>query len=61
MSKDGHAHIDLIFDGPPTPTPPSLIGTEGPDGRSVTIGTWTKRSDGKWVLRITSADLAEVC
>lgn len=45
--------VDFVFDGPPGPELPRLIEVEQTEGRrSVTVGDWLQRPDGRWVLRV---------
>jgi hypothetical protein len=50
-------HIDIVFDGPPGPEPACLV--EDDKGRSIEIGEWIERPDGRWALRITPKDFAQ--
>jgi hypothetical protein len=52
-------HIDIVFDGPPGPEPACLLEIEDANGRSIEIGEWVERPDGRWVLRLTPEDLAQ--
>ena len=45
--------INIIFDGPPGPTPGRFLEVETDDGKSINIGEWIEREDGLWALRIT--------
>jgi hypothetical protein len=49
----GRQYIDIIFDGPPGPRGGRLIDMEDADGKSIRIGDWMQRPDGRWALRIT--------
>jgi hypothetical protein len=51
-------HIDIVIDGPPGPEGSRLIEIESAEGHSIGIGTWSQRTDGHWVLRITATDIA---
>ncbi|PWU08157.1 MAG: hypothetical protein C5B51_08375 [Terriglobia bacterium] len=44
--------IDIVFDGPPGPTPGRFVEVEDEAGRSVDVGDWIERKDGYWALRI---------
>jgi hypothetical protein len=52
-------HIDIVFDGLPGPEPACLIEIEDADGRSIEVGEWIERPDGRWVLRISPKDFAQ--
>ena len=52
-------HIDIVFDGPPAPESGRLVGVENSAGRSISFGEWVKRSDGYWVLRLTTRALSD--
>jgi hypothetical protein len=45
------AHIDILFDGPPAQQMPRLIEVEDAHGRSINVGKWIERADGRWVRR----------
>jgi hypothetical protein len=49
------SHIDIVFDGPPGPTPGRFVEVEQ-EGKSLDVGTWIKRDDGYWVLRILTSE-----
>ena len=44
--------VDVLFDGPPGPTPGRFVEVETLDGRSVNVGQWLDHGDGTWALRI---------
>lgn len=44
--------IDIVFDGPPSNTAPQFVEVENEHGFSIRAGTWIKRPDKYWVLRI---------
>lgn len=44
--------VDIVFDGPPGPVSGRFVEAEGPDGRSVQVGEWIDRKNGRWALRI---------
>jgi hypothetical protein len=44
-------HIDVVFDGPPSPELPRFVEVEDEHGRSIRFGEWVQRQDGYWVLR----------
>jgi hypothetical protein len=44
--------LDIVFDGPPEALSGRFIEVENMAGASVNIGTWIKRNDGYWALRI---------
>ena len=46
-------HIDIVFDGPPG----RFVEVEDDKGKSIELGTWVKRDDGLWALRIKRQDL----
>ena len=50
-------HVDIVFDGPPGPEGNRFIEVEDSNGKSIPFGEWIERKDGRWVLRITAADL----
>ena len=50
-------HVDIVFDGPPGPEGNRFIEVEDANGKSIAFGEWIERKDGRWVLRITAADL----
>ncbi len=45
--------INIIFDGPPGPESGRFVEVETDDGKSISIGEWTKRPGNLWALRIT--------
>ena len=50
--------INLVFDGPWSPHGPGLssgrfVGAETDDGESIEVGTWVRRADGRWTIRIS--------
>ena len=45
-------YIDILFDGPPSHESGRFVETEDESGASVNAGTWIKRPDGLWALRI---------
>ncbi len=45
--------IDIVFDGPPGPAAGRFVEVENCKGESISVGTWVKRDDGYWALRIT--------
>jgi hypothetical protein len=45
--------IDIVFDGPPAPEAPRLVEIEDEKGRRIEAGTWIKRPNGTWALRLT--------
>ena len=49
-------HVDIVFDGPPSPEGNRFIEVEDASGRSIAFGERIERKDGRWVLRITAAD-----
>lgn len=44
-------HVDVVFDGPPSPEGPRFIEVER-DGLSINAGEWIEREDGRHILRI---------
>ncbi len=46
--------LDIVFDGDPTPPEgkAQFVEVEDETGKSVRAGTWLKRDDGYWTLRI---------
>ncbi len=49
------AHIDIVFDGPPSPISGRFVEVENDKQASIKLGEWIVR-DGFWVLRITPDD-----
>jgi hypothetical protein len=49
-----NSYIDIVFDGPPSDRSGRFIEVENSKGSSVSVGSWLKRGDGYWVLRITN-------
>jgi hypothetical protein len=45
--------INIIFSGPPSPTPGLFVEVEDDEGRSIRCGEWLERDDGLWSLRIS--------
>lgn len=50
-------HVDIVFDGPPSPDGPRFIEVEDATGKSFRLGQWVERPDGKFAIRFTAADL----
>ena len=52
-----HCHkpipINVVFDGPPGPTPGRFVEVETDEGLSLRVGEWIEREDGWWALRIS--------
>jgi hypothetical protein len=46
------ATVDIVFDGPPSPTHSGRFVEVERNGKSIKLGEWIKREDGYWVLRI---------
>ena len=46
--------INIVFDGPPRPQDGRFMKIETDDGRSIGVGEWQERRDGRWKLRITA-------
>lgn len=44
--------IHFVFDSPPGPEGARFVECETPDGRSVNIGEWHRRTDGLWEVRV---------
>ena len=57
MTVNPHRHVDIVFDHPPGPEAPRFFEVEDASGRSIKFGTWVKRPDGTWALRITREDV----
>lgn len=53
--------IRIVFDGPPGPQSGRFVEVEDEHGRSMSVGTWRKRSDGlhELALSFDPADLRE--
>jgi hypothetical protein len=51
--------INIVFDGPPGPEAGRFVEVETDNGASIKIGTWVKREDGWWALRITELPSVE--
>lgn len=49
-------YIDIVFDGPPGPTPGRFVEVEDADGKSIRVGEWVQRDDFYWVLRLPDPD-----
>jgi len=49
-------HIDIVFDGPPGHQSGRFVEVENDKGKSIELGTWVKRDDGFWALRIKRED-----
>jgi len=47
----------ILFDGPPSHQSGRFVECEDSNGKSVNAGTWNKRDDGLWELRITELPL----
>ena len=46
-------YVDIVVDAPPGPNGHGrFIEVEDERGHSIEFGTWVKREDGAWVLRI---------
>jgi hypothetical protein len=50
-------HYDIVFDGPPGPVAGRFVEVEDDQLHSVRLGTWLKRDDGFWALRVSSSDV----
>lgn len=50
--------IDIVFDGPPGPTPGRFVEVER-NGQSISLVEWVHREDGYWVLRISDPEETE--
>lgn len=48
--------IDIVFDGPPSHVSGRFVEVEDESGQSISIGTWIKRDNGLWALRIPQPD-----
>jgi hypothetical protein len=42
--------IQIVFDGPPSHEMPRFVEVEDGQGRSISVGEWKERADGKWAL-----------
>lgn len=51
--------IHFVFDSPPGPEGARFVECETPDGRSVNIGEWHRRTDGLWEVRVRVDDTPE--
>lgn len=58
--EDKDDYIDIVFDNGPGPTGGSFVETEKSDRSSVRLGTWIRRDDGFWALRVTKSDFQKV-
>lgn len=54
------SEIRIIFDGPPAPESGRFVEVTDAEGRSFDAGTWQKRGDDLWELRIEGVDLKVV-
>ena len=52
-------HLDFFFDGPPDPDGGRLVEMDDASGHSVAIRSWFQRGDGRWVLRISPAQVRQ--
>jgi hypothetical protein len=50
-----NAYVDVVFDGPPGPDPPTVVELENEQGRSMDFGRWVQRTDGRWAFRLPVA------
>jgi hypothetical protein len=57
-NAEGEAHIDIVFDGPPSHESGRFVEVEDGTGKSIKFGEWIHRPDGYWVLRFTADRLA---
>ena len=53
-------YIDVVFDDGPGPETGRFVECEDPAGKSINAGTWIKREDGYWVLRIERFTLDDI-
>lgn len=51
--------INIVLDGPPGPCKPQFVSIETNDGKSIDLGDWHPRPDGKWSLRIDELPVIE--
>lgn len=47
--------VELVFRGNPDNPDMLFVETEDGAGKSISLGEWTKRDDGYWVLRFDRA------
>jgi hypothetical protein len=40
--------IQVVFDGPSSHEMPRFVDVEDAQGRSISVGEWKERADGKW-------------
>ena len=50
-------YIDIVFDGPPSKPSPQFVEVENDQRASIRLGSWLRRDDGFWVLRIRPDDV----
>ncbi len=53
-------YVDIVFEGGDGPKGPTFVECEDSTGASIRFGTWVKRDDGYWVLRVPRAPVQEV-
>lgn len=53
-------HVDIVFDGAPSPESCLFVEVEDATGKSISIGRWVHREDGHWVLRITAETMVPI-
>ncbi len=53
-------YVDIVFEGGDGPQGPRFVECEDSTGASVRFGTWIKRDDGYWVLRVPRTPVQEV-
>lgn len=49
--------INIIFDGAPGSETGRFVEVETDDGKSIDVGEWRERPDGRWALRITPSSV----
>jgi hypothetical protein len=49
-------YLDIVIDGPPGPEAGRFVEVENDQGKSVSVGNWTKRDGVYWALRLRVAD-----
>lgn len=54
-------YVDIVFDGPPGPTPGRFVEVENSRRESINYGEWVRRDDGYWVLRLPGPRYEYLC
>ena len=53
------AHIDIVFDGPPSHESGRFVEVHDAEDRGIRVGQWVEHSDGLWALRLTAKDFED--